>query len=346
MAMRLGSVTAFGTGILFDQFCWLDNFIGGHLGGNGIGILIVNANDGGESLNFFGTAVEGSTIRHIRCVGSAADMVFHGGSLDGAAPNSFAIDAEGSCNLAFFGTHIEQDPSCTVLTNDSGVPGPTVSFFGCQFVYPDGPALVFLADQINISVKGGKLNVAGGTTQTATLVTSNSTQNAIIEFDEIVLNSGGIVNYMISGPGGIKRVRFSGTDKLYAGLAADSYAQTFALVTNSTIDTTSGIAAATCSASVTGLRFTAGTVSGQRYTLINKSSFPMTFGDAATSLVADGASDVIATRTGASYVWAPEAGLWYRVSSLAATSKSPACGHLKIPHLTGTRRVRRIITHR
>lgn len=313
MALRLGTVQAFGTGILFDQFCWIDNFFGGHLGGNGIGILIVNAPSGGESLNFYGTAVEGSSSRHIRCIGSNADIVFHGGSLDYPANGAIAIDAEGSCNLTFFGTHIEQDASCAVLTNDSSVLGASVSFFGCQFVYPDGPPAVFIADKTNLTVKGGKFYVFRGTTATGTLVSSNAAQNAIVEFDEIVLNSGGITNYMIAGTGGVKRVRYGSFDKTFTGCTADSYVQTYTLNSGGTVDTTvKAIAGATCSANVTRLRLAAGGAAGQRFTLINKSSFTMTFDVATASKVADGAADVIEPLRAASFVWAPETSLWYR----------------------------------
>lgn len=313
MSLRLGSVLSFGTGLLFNQFCYVDNFFGGHFGTNGIGILIVNAPTAGEGLNFFGTVVEGSTLRQIRCVGSNADIVFHGGALDYPANGAFAIDAEGSCNLTFFGTHIEQNASCPVLTNDSSAVGPSVSFFGCQIAYSDGPSIVFIADDTNLTVKGGKFYVFGGTTPTATLASSNATQNAIIEFDEIVLNSGGISNYMIPGTGGVKRVRYGSFDKTFTGCTADAYVQTYTLGSGSTVDTTvKGIAGATCSGNVTGLRLAPGGAAGQRFTLINKSGFTMTFDAASASGVANGTSDVIAALTAASYVWAPEVGLWYR----------------------------------
>lgn len=315
MALRLGSVRAFGTGLRFDQFCWLDSFFGGHLGGNGIGILIVDAPSGGESLNFYGTVVEGSTLRQIRCVGSNADIVFHGGALDYPAKGAIAIDAEGSCNLTFFGTHLEQDVSCALLTNDSNVLGASVSFFGCQIVYPDGPPIVFIADKTNLSVRGGKFYIYSGTAPTGTLVSSNGAQNAIIEFDEMVFNRGGIKSYMIAGTGGVKRVRYGSFDKSFSGCTADSYEQAATLMSGSTVDTTvKGVAAATCSAPVTGLRLAPGGVAGQRFTLINQSSFTLTFDAAPRSKVADGAADVIAPLRAASYVWAPEAALWYRAS--------------------------------
>lgn len=314
MALRLGSVRAFGTGIRFDQYCWLDNFFGGQLSGNGIGILIIDAPSGGEALNFYGTVVDGSTLRQIRCVGSNADIVFHGGSLDYPAKGAIAIDAEGSCNLSFFGTHIEHDASCAVLTNDSKVLGGSVSFFGCQIDYPDGPPVVFIADKTNLTVKGGKFYVFGGKKATGTLVTSNLGQNAIIEFDDIVLNSGGITQYMITGTGGVKRVRYGGVDKTFTGRTAESYAETHALSNADTVDTAvNGIAAATCGAPVTQLKLAPGAVSGQRFTLINKSDFTMTFDVAGRSRVAKGASEFIAPLSAASYIWAPETSLWYRV---------------------------------
>jgi len=314
MALRLGSVHTFGTGIRFDQYCWLDNFFGGQLSGNGIGILIIDAPSGGEALNFYGTVVDGSTVRQIRCVGSNADIVFHGGSLDYPAKGVIAIDAEGSCNLAFFGTHIEHDASCAVLTNDSKVLGGSVSFFGCQIDYPDGPPVVFIADKTNLTVKGGKFYVFGGTKPTGTLVTSNLAQNAIVEFDDMVLNSGGITNYMITGAGGVKRVRYGGLDKIFTGRTAESYTETHALNSGDTVDTAiNGVAGATCSANVTQLKLAAGAASGQRFTLINKSDYTMTFDAAARSGVASGASDVIAPLTAASYIWAAETFRWYRV---------------------------------
>lgn len=66
----------------------------------------------------------------------------------------------------------------------------------------------------------------------------------------------------------------------------------------------------TTSGAVTGAIIAAGTITGQRITLVNESANSITFAASGTSNVADGVSDVIAANTGASYTWSGS--LWYR----------------------------------
>lgn len=63
---------------------------------------------------------------------------------------------------------------------------------------------------------------------------------------------------------------------------------------------------------VTGVILQAGTVAGQRITVLNESTFSVTFDVAGTSNVADGASDVIAATTARDFIWDSVTALWYR----------------------------------
>lgn len=65
---------------------------------------------------------------------------------------------------------------------------------------------------------------------------------------------------------------------------------------------------------ITGVILTAGILSGQVVTIINESAFSITFAAAATSHVADGASDVIAATTARQYCWDASTSLWYRLA--------------------------------
>lgn len=64
--------------------------------------------------------------------------------------------------------------------------------------------------------------------------------------------------------------------------------------------------------SFTGLILQAGSFDGQRITIINRGTGSYTFAASGTSHVADGASDVIAASTAATYVWSASTSLWYR----------------------------------
>ena len=87
------------------------------------------------------------------------------------------------------------------------------------------------------------------------------------------------------------------------------------LATNGTI-TTNGpeVQRVAPTAAVTGVILQAGTVAGQRCTVVNESAFSVTFAAAGTSGVADGTSDVIAATTARSFVWDSGTSLWYRVA--------------------------------
>ncbi|MCW2930000.1 MAG: hypothetical protein JWM19_962 [Actinomycetia bacterium] len=66
----------------------------------------------------------------------------------------------------------------------------------------------------------------------------------------------------------------------------------------------------TATAAVAGIVLAPGSYTGQRVTLVNESSFSVTFAVAGTSNVADGAGDVIAANAAATYTWSGS--LWYR----------------------------------
>lgn len=66
----------------------------------------------------------------------------------------------------------------------------------------------------------------------------------------------------------------------------------------------------TATAAVTGIVLAPGFYTGQRVTLVNKSSFSATFAASGTSNVADGTGDVIAANAAATYTWSGS--LWYR----------------------------------
>jgi hypothetical protein len=68
-------------------------------------------------------------------------------------------------------------------------------------------------------------------------------------------------------------------------------------------------------AAVTGIILAAGTVAGQRVTVVNESAFTVTFAASGTSNVADGTSDVIAATTARSFVWDSVQALWFPTAS-------------------------------
>lgn len=73
---------------------------------------------------------------------------------------------------------------------------------------------------------------------------------------------------------------------------------------------TTGVQPLTTSGAVTGVIMAAGSYTGQRVTLLNNSGNSVTFAASGTSRVADGASDVIAANTAATYTWSGS--LWFR----------------------------------
>jgi hypothetical protein len=63
---------------------------------------------------------------------------------------------------------------------------------------------------------------------------------------------------------------------------------------------------------VTGIILAPGSWTSQPWTIVNKSAGSVTFAASGTSNVADGAGDVIAAGTAATFVWDTPAALWYR----------------------------------
>lgn len=74
----------------------------------------------------------------------------------------------------------------------------------------------------------------------------------------------------------------------------------------------SGAVEVTNAGAFTGLILGFGGVSGQLITIVNVGTGSMTFAASGTSNVADGASDVIAVNTAATYRWSAAKSLWYR----------------------------------
>jgi hypothetical protein len=75
------------------------------------------------------------------------------------------------------------------------------------------------------------------------------------------------------------------------------------------------ISRVTAAGNVTGAILAAGTADGQIVIVQNSSSHSVTFDTAATSNVADGASDSIAATTAAFYEWDNTAALWFRIKA-------------------------------
>jgi hypothetical protein len=73
-----------------------------------------------------------------------------------------------------------------------------------------------------------------------------------------------------------------------------------------------GVARVSPAGNITGVILQAGTLPGQKVTVINESAFSVTFAASGTSNVADGTGDVIATLTAATFTWDGGTSLWYR----------------------------------
>lgn len=320
--LRLTLIRAFGIGIKFVEYTWLNSFIGGWVDACGIGIDIENANDAGEALNWYGTVVSECTIANIRVIGSAADIIFHGGSLDYPANNGSAvqIDAQGVCNLSFYGTHIEQDAGVVILVNQSRANGPTVSFFGCMIVLSDGAAgAAFIATYVSLTILGGLL-IHNGKKVQRVLVATQGDQNCRVELDRVVVGGGFTTLLDHAGhTGGIRRIRNGAYEQLASGGTVDSGANVTvpAIVTGGTISTShQGISRVNPNRSpATGVILQAGVLSGQRVTVLNvDSTASITFAARAASNVKTGASCVIPAGTAKSFVWSDESNAWYPVT--------------------------------
>ena len=103
------------------------------------------------------------------------------------------------------------------------------------------------------------------------------------------------------------------TAQLMAGdFALRQSATAAALATGGTVAVaTLGVSRVSPTAAVTGVILGNGFFAGQIITVVNESAFSITFAAAATSHVADGASDVIAALTARAYVWDSGTSLWY-----------------------------------
>jgi hypothetical protein len=320
--LKLTLIRAFGVGIKFVQYTWLNSFMGGWIDACGIGVYIANATDSGEAMNWYGTVVSECTIANIRVIGSAADIVFHGGSLDYPANNGSAvqIDAEGLCNLSFHGTHIEQDAGVVILVNQSNANGPTASFFGCMIVLADGAAgTQFIATYISLTILGGVLIQNGSKVQSVLLATKGD-QNCRVEFDRIVLG-GGITTFLdyAGHTGGIRRIRSGAYEQLASGGTVDSGANVVvpAIASGGTITTShQGISRVNLNgAPATGVILQAGVLSGQRITVLNVDrTASITFAARVASNVKTGTSCVIPAGTARSFVWSDESSAWYQVT--------------------------------
>jgi hypothetical protein len=122
---------------------------------------------------------------------------------------------------------------------------------------------------------------------------------------------------------GAPSIAVAGTD--FAGIGSTntySSVQTFsagfvtplssssAPATGGTIAVTSPVANVAPTAAITGVILASGTTTGQIVTVLNNSTFSITFAASGTSHVADGVSDVIAADTARDFIW--NGSLWFR----------------------------------
>lgn len=89
--------------------------------------------------------------------------------------------------------------------------------------------------------------------------------------------------------------------------------QTLASTNTITTPANTGVVRVTAAAAVTGIIIGAGTVAGQRLTVIHEGAAAntITFAASGTSNVADGTSDVITGPTARCFVWDSITALWY-----------------------------------
>jgi hypothetical protein len=113
------------------------------------------------------------------------------------------------------------------------------------------------------------------------------------------------------------KVTTDGAGNLATNTLATIQSATAVVVGNSgTIATAAtGVSLVNPSAAVTGVILQAGTVGGQRVTVVNIAvpANTVTFAAAATSNVIDGVSDVIAGQHAAEFVWTSGGSRWYRI---------------------------------
>lgn len=110
-----------------------------------------------------------------------------------------------------------------------------------------------------------------------------------------------------------------GAAKIVGDVDASSGAWSFgsnssgAITNNATITTANTrIARVQPAGSVTGIILQAGTIDGQRVTVINQSTNTVTFAAAGTSNVADGATSAIPANCSRTFNWATSSALWFR----------------------------------
>jgi hypothetical protein len=99
---------------------------------------------------------------------------------------------------------------------------------------------------------------------------------------------------------------------LPAGLAIGQSPSAWTIAGNATISTSAmGAVRLTTTTNVTGIALQSGSWSGQMVTLVNEGAYTITFAST-SSLVADGSTSAIASKTARGLVWDSGTGLWYR----------------------------------
>jgi|SRR6185312_1836539 len=100
----------------------------------------------------------------------------------------------------------------------------------------------------------------------------------------------------------------------YASIKGQPASAQQTIASSGTIAVNAGAVRCTNAGAVTGVILAAGTTDGQEVTVYNEAANSITFAAVATSHVADGTSDVIATLTAARYKWNANASTpaWYR----------------------------------